>query len=57
MAGNTKMVSHSPEQVALENEMDILINDEGVEFELEASALGSSLLRQSNLRKKKTEGK
>lgn len=46
-------MSYSPEQVALENEMDILINDEGVEFELEASALGSGLLRQSNFKREK----
>lgn len=57
MAGDTKFVSHLPEQVALENEMDILINDEGVEFELETSALGSSLLRRSNLRKRLKENK
>lgn len=56
MAGNTNIVSHSPEQVALENEMDILINDEGVEFELEANALGSSLLR-IKFKREKTGGK
>lgn len=55
MADGTKIVTYQPEQVVLKNQMAILINSEVNEFELEVSALGSGLLRQSNLRERKKD--